>query len=325
MEGLSAGVGAWSRTLGLSPGVLIVLAATLATLATGSLLRLGFHALRRTEASPRRLRSLGTWWVIVLAWVGAVLLGPPGVTVLMAGASAAALHEYLSLVRPGVGRGPILLAYGAIPLQYGAIALQRLELALMATPALISIAALATLLPPGRRAPYSAAAGKLVLGPIVTVYALSFAAMFPAAAEGFGIVEGMGWFVLLVLLTEAGDIAQALVGRPLGKHRILPAVSPGKTWEGWVGGAIATTTLGAAAGPALTPLSIAAGAAAGALVAVVGPLGDMSVSALKRERGVKDSGRLLPGQGGMLDRVDGLCFAAPVLFLYAGVWLAVAG
>lgn len=325
MEGLSAGVGAWSRTLGLSPGVLIVLAATLATLSTGSVLRLGFHALRRTEAAPRRLRSLGTWWVLVLAWAGAVLIGPPGVTVLMAGASAAALREYLSLARPGVGRGPILLAYGAIPLQYGAIALQRLELALMATPALFAIAALAALLLPGREEPYAAVAGKLVLGPIITVYALSFAAMFPAAAEGFGIVEGMGWFVLLVLLTEAGDIAQALVGRPLGRHRILPAVSPGKTWEGWVGGAIATTTLGAAAGPVLTPLPIAAGAAAGALLAVVGPLGDLTVSALKRERGVKDSGRLLPGQGGMLDRVDGLCFAAPVLFLYAAIWIGFAG
>lgn len=325
MAGLDERLVEWSDALGLPAGVLAVLVATIAAFAIGSILRIGFHALRPTEASADRMRSLRSWWGIVLALTGAVLIGPLGVIVLMAAASAAALHEYLGLVRTAVGRGPIVLAYAAIPLQYGCIALDRLGLAAIVTPVLVSIALLVALVVRGRTARYAAEAGELVLGALVTVYLLSFAAMLPRLDDGGGSPETPGWFVLLVLLTMTSDIVQALVGRPLGRRRILPGISPGKTWEGWIGGALATTALAAGIGPVLTPLSAPFAAVIGLIVAVAGLFGDLNISALKRDRGVEDSGTLLAGQGGLLDRVDALSFAAPLLFLYARAWLGLSG
>jgi phosphatidate cytidylyltransferase len=135
-----------------------------------------------------------------------------------------------------------------------------------------------------------------------------------------------------VLLVQANDIAQALWGRALGRRKIAPIVSPGKTWEGFLLGVATTLVLSVLLAIPLTPLtedSVAldiAGAsieipylravAAGLIVALGGFVGDLNMSALKRDLGVKDSGNLLPGQGGVLDRIDSLTFAAPLFFYY---------
>lgn len=124
----------------------------------------------------------------------------------------------------------------------------------------------------------------------------------------------MGWFVLV----WANDTAAYLVGRRWGRTPIAPAVSPGKTWEGWTGGLVATVFLG---GFVLSSAVDVAGIGAlhwsglALIVSVLGPLGDLMESALKRKAGVKDSGGLLPGHGGVLDRFDSHFFAAPVAAL----------
>lgn len=121
----------------------------------------------------------------------------------------------------------------------------------------------------------------------------------------------IGWFVLV----WANDSFAYLVGRRWGKTRIAPALSPGKTWEGWLGGMLATVLLGAwVLSPALGPagLSATTWGVLAFIVSVLGPVGDLFESALKRQAGLKDSGNILPGHGGVLDRFDSHFLAAPV-------------
>lgn len=121
----------------------------------------------------------------------------------------------------------------------------------------------------------------------------------------------LGWFVLL----WTNDTAAYLFGRSFGRHKLAPSISPGKTWEGWAGGAVATLAvafglLGVSQGVA--DLTAAQWAALGAVVSVFGPIGDLLESALKRHAGIKDSGTMLPGHGGVLDRFDSHFISAPI-------------
>ena len=144
----------------------------------------------------------------------------------------------------------------------------------------------------------------------------------------------LGWLVLLLLLTELNDIAQAFWGRTVGRHRMTPELSPRKTWEGFWGGVATTTVAAILLAPFLTDYGRGIPPAAGALesapawlwsgllgllVGVAGTAGDLTASRLKRSAGVKDSGTLLPGQGGVLDRLDSLTVAAPTFFVLT--WL----
>ncbi len=130
-------------------------------------------------------------------------------------------------------------------------------------------------------------------------------------------VSGLANLLCVLLLVWATDIGAYLVGRWLGGPKLAPSISPGKTWSGAVGGLVAAILLGLA-GIALAggPLSVRAVLVLGGL-SLVSQAGDLTESALKRHFGVKDSGRLIPGHGGLLDRLDGVLAAAPVAALLA--------
>ena len=117
-------------------------------------------------------------------------------------------------------------------------------------------------------------------------------------------------------LTESNDIAQYLWGKSCGRRKVVPKVSPGKTLEGLVGGVITTMIASLIIGPLLTPLNTLQALLAGLLIGISGFCGDVVMSAIKRDIGVKDSGKLLPGHGGLLDRIDSLIFTAPVFFYF---------
>ena len=131
--------------------------------------------------------------------------------------------------------------------------------------------------------------------------------------------EGTWWqlsggttLLLLFLCLWAGDTAGYLVGRAFGRHKMAPQISPQKTWEGASANLIGAVLTGFWAGPALG-VGATAGLLIGLAVGVLGQLGDLAESAWKRSHGRKDSGVLLPGHGGILDRFDSLLFAAPVV------------
>jgi phosphatidate cytidylyltransferase len=153
------------------------------------------------------------------------------------------------------------------------------------------------------QAPRSAALAALAWG---------YAGLLPAAVVALREGAGWEWVVLLFVVTWANDTLAYFAGRFLGKRPLAPRISPKKTWEGFWGGA-AGSVLGALAVKALfiPGLSVPAAVLVGAGGAVLGPLGDLCESMLKRAAGVKDSGKVIPGHGGLLDRIDAVLFVAP--------------
>ena len=119
----------------------------------------------------------------------------------------------------------------------------------------------------------------------------------------------------LLFLIWASDIGAYMAGKTFGKHKLAPKISPGKTWEGWAGGVLLTLAVGGALKFLLPDVPLAHLLTAAAVVAVFGPLGDLAESMLKRSVGVKDSGRIMPGHGGLLDRFDAFLLVLPVLAL----------
>lgn len=124
------------------------------------------------------------------------------------------------------------------------------------------------------------------------------------------------WFLVIIW---ASDTAAYFIGLAAGRHRLAPRVSPGKSWEGAVAGVVAAVGVGTAAAQAFG-LGPGAGAVMGVVISVTAQAGDLFESAMKRRAGVKDSGALLPGHGGILDRFDGVFLAAPVAYLVVKVW-----
>jgi len=121
--------------------------------------------------------------------------------------------------------------------------------------------------------------------------------------------------IVLLFLIWSADIGAYFAGKTFGKHKLAPAISPGKTWEGWAGGAVLTLIMGWALGYLIPELPLAHRLVAAAVVAVFGPLGDLAESMLKRSVDVKDSGTIMPGHGGLLDRFDAFLFVLPILAL----------
>ena len=127
-------------------------------------------------------------------------------------------------------------------------------------------------------------------------------------------------FFAIVMLTDTGAY---YTGRTLGRHKLAPRVSPGKTIEGAIGGFVTAVVAGFLCKLTFFPeVPIAHAMALGAALGVIGQFGDLAESLLKRGANVKDSGTLLPGHGGMLDRVDSLLFCAPVLYFYSRLFVS---
>ena len=127
---------------------------------------------------------------------------------------------------------------------------------------------------------------------------------------------GLNFVVAFILIVAAGDIAAYFVGTNLGRHKLAPSISPGKSWEGFFGGVLGALLGGLLFGSLLDELTLQHGLTIGAICGLISPIGDLVESLVKREIGIKDSGRLLPGHGGFLDRIDAIIFAAPAVFLY---------
>lgn len=207
------------------------------------------------------------------------------------------LRAPLALVGAGVLALPMVLGAGAALPLLAASAI-ALALLLLARPARLADA--------GRH-------GAACLASVLYVPLL--ACLWPLIKHDMG----PGWLFVTLALAFMSDTGAYAFGRLWGKHKLYPAVSPGKTWEGsvggLVGGCLATVGFGHFL---LTPeLSVRDGLILGVVGSLAGQVGDLFESMLKRGCGVKDSGSLLPGHGGMLDRVDALLFVGPVVYFFA--------
>lgn len=128
--------------------------------------------------------------------------------------------------------------------------------------------------------------------------------------------SGVSVLLAHVLITAADDIGAFFAGTAFGRHKMAPSISPAKSWEGVAGGFVAALAAGAMFGSIIDVIGVGHGIVIGAIIGFLAPAGDLAESLVKRELGIKDSGRMLPGHGGMLDRLDAILFGAPTVFLY---------
>jgi len=264
-----------------------------------------------------------TWWVMAGVFAAAMVVGRTVSVVFFAFLSFLALKEYLSLIPTRrVDREVLLWAYLAIPVQYLWVGMEWYGMFIVWIPVFMFLFIPMRMVLLQETSGFLRAVGTLHWGLMTMVFSLSHVAFLlvlrapRASAHPSSPHSGPALVLFLVFLTQFNDVAQFLWGKTFGRHPVVPKVSPKKTWEGLLGGAATTVVLAVLLAPVLTPLRQYEAVAAGVMIGLGGFLGDIVISALKRDLGIKDSGTLLPGHGGVLDRVDSLTFTAPLFFHY---------
>ena len=309
-----------------SPPLLWTIVCLFAVLTVGTLVRIRVLGGVVNAGAQSHLNSLRTWWALAVSLAISTILGEAGIVVLLAIAGILSLREYLELVGwKKVGSPTAVVVFASVPIYY-TLALYGYNQGLLSTAPLAFLLVLGALRAWwGLIDDYIRTTAAMVWGLMLFVYCLShayFLLTLPASIQPW--VGKVGWFLYLVLLTETNDIAQALVGRRFGKTKITPRISSNKSLEGLLGGVALTIVLAVLLAPWLTTLmhehsrkaGIVSAMLAGLLIALAGFLGDINKSGIKRDVGVKDSGTILPGQGGMMDRIDSLTFSAPVFYYF---------
>lgn len=258
-----------------------------------------------------------SWWFIFLSLELAIYFGKGTALLYFACVSFFGLREYLSRVPTRIcDRNVLFWVFLAIPIQFLLIYSENFLAFALFVP-IYGICVIATrMLLTGQPKGFTAALGVFQLGLLSTVYSLGFVAylLLLRPAESQGIVVGSMLF--LVCMTEFNDVFQFVSGKLFGRRKIMPLISPKKTVEGLLGGTLLCALLSAFAAPLLTPLSPWEGLAAGAALSVLGFLGDVLMSAIKRDLEIKDFSQLIPGHGGVLDRIDSLVISAPLYFCF---------
>lgn len=278
--------------------------------------RLAVRAGGAPSATVENLNArIKAWWLMVAFIAVAFLIGKGGVIILFALASFAALREFLTLTATRRGDHVALAAmfFVVLPLQYTLVWIEWYGLYAIFIPVYVFLLQPIFVSLRGDTDRFMLRVAEVQWGVMVTVYCLSHVpALLTLEIPGF---EGANLLLVafLVLVVQASDVLQYVWGKLLGRRKLAPALSPSKTWEGLIGGIVSASCLGAALWW-ITPFTIPQAAALALLVTVMGFFGGLVMSAIKRDRGVKDWGRMIEGHGGMLDRLDSVVFAAPVFF-----------
>ena len=302
----------------IRPGIWVAYGAVLCILLLGSgATRVLINRFPERDYTELRLR-VRTWWFIVPPVAAALVAGKAVSILLLALISGLALREYFAMVakRRAELRG-LWFVYAAIPIQYW-FAYRSSYVAFAASIPMFGLVTLPLVMLVTREVGGGLrAAASANLGLLLTVFSLSHIALLlelPDAANPVG--GAVGWVVFLLLITQLNDVAQYVFGKCFGRTPIAPRASPKKTVEGLIGGIVASAIAAGWIGPLLTPMEAAGAVLAGTAIAIVGFGGDVAISALKRDLGVKDAGNLLPGHGGILDRVDSLIATSPLFFYF---------
>lgn len=226
--------------------------------------------------------------------------------------------EFLSLIPTRkTDRNVLLWAYLSIPISYYIIYIHWATLFYLWIPLYMFILISVRMVMASNVNGFLKNLAVLQYGLMTTVYALGYLgllAIIPMKYNPQGGALGLLFFILV--FTVSNDFIQMFSGKVFGKHKIIPKVSPNKTWEGLIGGVIGSTALAVLMGRLLTPFNIGQLLFLGASLSIFGFFGDVTMSAIKRDLGVKDTSSLIPGHGGILDRLDSLLFTAPLFFHY---------
>jgi phosphatidate cytidylyltransferase len=258
---------------------------------------------------------INAWWVMVTLMALALVFGQTGAVVLFGLCSFAALREFLTLTDTRRADHLALAAafFVVLPVQYGLVAIDWYGLYSIFIPvyAFLLLPIISALR--GDTTRYLSRIAEMQWALMVCVFCVSHVpALLTLTIPGF---EGQNVLLIafLVVVVQGSDVAQYIWGKLFGRRRIAPALSPSKTVEGFAGGALTATLLGAGLSW-LTPFTPLQAAGMALVVVLMGFFGGLVMSAIKRDRGVKDWGSLIPGHGGFIDRLDSVIFAAPIFF-----------
>lgn len=312
----------WRLLLGV---LAVLIIASLATLILSHTLTSERHAGLITNLRARTW----AWWGMVAVIAGVLMLGETPTVILFAVLSFLALREFIT-ISPTTQRdhGALVWMFWIIlPLHYisvwnhwyGFFAMFIPVYAFLFLPARQALA--------GDTKSFMRRASVVQWSLMVSVYAVSHvpallqlpvAMMYgrdvaEGSAPGSGGPAGANLLLFLVIVVQGSDVLQYVWGKTFGKHPIAPKVSPNKTWEGFIGGVLSATALGTALWW-VTPFTWWQAAIFAFLSCLLGFAGGLVMSSIKRDRGIKDFGSLIPGHGGVMDRIDSLTFAGPVFF-----------
>jgi phosphatidate cytidylyltransferase len=270
----------------------------------------------RASATVQNLNArINAWWVMSVVFAIAVLVGPIGSVVLFALLSFLALREFVTLVptRPSDHRALLWSFFLITPLQYVLVALHWYGLFTILIPVYAFLFLALRVALSGDTTHFLERVSAIQWALMICVYSLSYApALLGLSIRGHG-TAGPTLLLFLVIVVQGSDVLQYIFGKLFGRRKIAPLVSPSKTVEGFLGGVAAATLLGALIWWA-TPFSVWQAGLQALIIALTGFGGGLVMSAVKRDRGVKDFGTIIAGHGGILDRVDSLTFAAPIFF-----------
>jgi phosphatidate cytidylyltransferase len=300
----------------LHPHLVWALGGIFVVLVIASLAVLGLSWRHPEQDWAELQQRVRTWWIMTVVFAVAIGLGRSVSLAFFASISFLALKEFLSMIPTRrADRRVLFWAYLAIPVQYFWAWYEWYGVFIIFIPVYVFLFLPMRMVLIGETRGFLPAVGTLHWGLMTTVFSLSHLAyllVLPASGNPNG--AGPALALYLVLLTQLNDVSQYVFGKRFGQRKVAPTVSPGKTLEGLLGGVGVTTALAAILAPLLTPLSVPEALFAGVLISLAGFMGDLTISAVKRDMGRKDTGSLLPGHGGILDRVDSISYTAPLFF-----------
>lgn len=270
----------------------------------------------RPQANLKELKQrTKSWWLMATVFIGATIFNTNISYIAIALLSFFAFRELYSLLGfRESDRRAIFWAFLSIPVQYYLAYIGWYGAYIIFIPVVMFLLLPLRLVLKGDTNGIVKSMATLQWILMLTVFGISHMAYLLSLPELEGFDNGgRALLLFLVFLTEINDVMQFTWGKLFGKHKIIPKVSPNKTWEGFIGGVISTTIIGYFLG-FLTPLEDIEVLLVSFTIAVTGFVGDIVMSSVKRDVGIKDTGSVIPGHGGILDRIDSLAYTAPAFF-----------
>jgi len=307
--------------LNLSPEVRTVLMVVFGLLVFFSTVFAVWKKLKPQANLKELIDRTNSWWKMVILFVLCIFINKTIAIVGIAFLSFVALREMLSTLDfRTADRRSMFWCYLIIPVQFYTVYISYYRLFIVLIPVIMFMLLPLRNLLTGETEGITKSNATMQWSLMLTVFSLSHLGYLLVLPTPEGFTAGNEAYILYVLfLTQFNDVLQFIWGKFLGKKKIIPKISPNKTWAGFLGGLICTTLLGYAF-RFLTPFTVPQSLIAGALIAFSGFVGDLNISAIKRDLGIKDMGNTIPGHGGLMDRLDSLSFTAMVFFHLTHLW-----
>ncbi len=308
-----------ARTLSLVVGVMVLLG-------TASAVTFFLHRRRDSGLDPAIVESFRTriraWWILLTALAAAFLIGKLATVFLFWAVSFWALREFITLTptRPADHRTLFWVFVLCTPAQFILVGLNQYWLYSILIPVYAFLLIPARIAFSGDSKRFLERTAKIQAGLLICVYCLSYAPALLTLDMKSNPSRNVSLLFFFILMVQLGDVFQYAWSQLPSKHPMVPTIQPSKTWEGLLGGTATSALVGAALWWA-TPFPYWMAALMSLVVALMGAAGSLTMSAIKRDRGVKDYGTLVEGHGGVLDRIDSICFAAPVFFHFTQYYL----